>query len=173
MFNQISWKRQKCMIDVDIHLNAPAKARAVYSPKLRPHATSTKSMIPWPPSRARSTSTAARLSDVNSRLRKLRIRSRKYPLVTSFHDASTYQFISTVNRVAHWWQKNTIESSSEGTWLITVESSFSLGPLMQNSIRSYLHEICMLQWVSTRIEYLTKFIDRVQKNKMNPTLIYH
>lgn len=43
------------------HLKAPANTRAVYSPKLRPHVTSTESIICWPPSRTRNSSTAARL----------------------------------------------------------------------------------------------------------------
>jgi hypothetical protein len=43
------------------HLKAPANARAVYSPRLKQHVTSTESKICSPPSRARSSSTAARL----------------------------------------------------------------------------------------------------------------
>ena len=40
-------------------LMAPANASAVYSPRLRPAATSHASMTAWPPSWARSFSTAA------------------------------------------------------------------------------------------------------------------
>lgn len=43
------------------YLKAPANASAVYSPKLRPHVTSTELITDWPSSRARNTSTAARL----------------------------------------------------------------------------------------------------------------
>lgn len=43
------------------YLKAPANARAVYSPKLSPQVTSIKSIMSWPPSRARSTSMAAML----------------------------------------------------------------------------------------------------------------
>jgi hypothetical protein len=54
-------KYNSCFLELNARLKAPANASAVYSPKLRPHVTSTESIICWPPSRARSTSTAARL----------------------------------------------------------------------------------------------------------------
>ena len=49
------------LICLSTHIKHTEKDRAVYSPKLRPHATSTELMICWPSSRACSSSTAARL----------------------------------------------------------------------------------------------------------------